>query len=127
MATGAAGQQAHYPSLKANNNMMTGPGSANTLAGNRGWGSDGKQDGINGGLVGAPNNWGSPNFNLNLNPNANPHQPGLFLAMKVVEVVVLAQMGCPTPHLSHQELMAMETWEMGSWEVQIMVEEVGLA
>ncbi|XP_070827038.1 trinucleotide repeat-containing gene 6C protein isoform X1 [Chaetodon trifascialis] len=72
MATGAAGQQAHYPSLKANNNMMTGSGSANTLAGNRGWGSDGKQDGINGGRVGAPNNWGSPNFNLNLNPNANP-------------------------------------------------------
>lgn len=72
MATGAAGQQAHYPSLKANNNMMTGPGSANTLAGNRGWGSDVKQDGINGGRVGAPSNWGSPNFNLNLNPNANP-------------------------------------------------------
>ncbi|XP_070770622.1 trinucleotide repeat-containing gene 6C protein [Enoplosus armatus] len=72
MATGAAGQQAHYPSLKANNNMMTGPGSANTLAGNRGWGSDGKQDGMNGGRVGASNNWGSPNFNLNLNPNANP-------------------------------------------------------
>uniref|UniRef100_A0A4W6FS37 Trinucleotide repeat-containing gene 6C protein n=1 Tax=Lates calcarifer TaxID=8187 RepID=A0A4W6FS37_LATCA len=72
MATGAAGQQAHYSSLKANNNMMTGPGSANTLAGNRGWGSDGKQDGINGGRVGGPNNWGSPNFNLNLNPNANP-------------------------------------------------------
>ncbi|XP_008289881.1 trinucleotide repeat-containing gene 6C protein-like isoform X1 [Stegastes partitus] len=71
MATGAAGQQAHYPSLKANNNMMTGPGSTNTLAGNRGWGSDGKQDGMNGGR-GAPNNWGSPNFNLNLNPNANP-------------------------------------------------------
>ncbi|XP_069553356.1 trinucleotide repeat-containing gene 6C protein isoform X1 [Brachyistius frenatus] len=72
MATGAAGQQAHYPSLKANNNMMTGPGSNNTLVGNRGWGSDGKQDGMNGGRVGAPNNWGSPNFNLNLNPNANP-------------------------------------------------------
>ncbi|XP_078136575.1 trinucleotide repeat-containing gene 6C protein isoform X3 [Sander vitreus] len=71
MATGAAGQQAHYPSLKANHNMMTGPGSANTC-GNRGWGSDGKQDGMNGGRVGAPNNWGSPNFNLNLNPNANP-------------------------------------------------------
>uniref|UniRef100_A0AAQ5X719 Trinucleotide repeat-containing gene 6C protein n=1 Tax=Amphiprion ocellaris TaxID=80972 RepID=A0AAQ5X719_AMPOC len=71
MATGAAGQQAHYPSLKANNNMMTGPGSTNTLAGSRGWGSDGKQDGMNGGR-GAPNNWGSPNFNLNLNPNANP-------------------------------------------------------
>ncbi|KAA8594972.1 hypothetical protein FQN60_012107, partial [Etheostoma spectabile] len=71
MATGAAGQQAHYPSLKANNNMMTGPGSANTC-GNRGWCSDGKQDGMNGGRVGAPNNWGSPNFNLNLNPNANP-------------------------------------------------------
>ncbi|TKS67989.1 Trinucleotide repeat-containing gene 6C protein [Collichthys lucidus] len=72
MATGAAGQPAHYTSLKANNNMMTGPGSANTLAGNRGWGSDGKQDGMNGGRIGAPNNWGSPNFNLNLNPNANP-------------------------------------------------------
>ncbi|XP_029291736.1 trinucleotide repeat-containing gene 6C protein isoform X2 [Cottoperca gobio] len=71
MATGAAGQQAHYPSLKANNNMMTGPGSANTC-GNRSWGSDGKQDGMNGGRVGVPNNWGSPNFNLNLNPNANP-------------------------------------------------------
>ncbi|KAL7404874.1 hypothetical protein ABVT39_020264 [Epinephelus coioides] len=71
MATGAAGQQAHYPSLKANNNMMTGPGSVSTC-GNRGWGSDGKQDGMNGGRVGAPNNWGSPNFNLNLNPNANP-------------------------------------------------------
>ncbi|XP_038569684.1 trinucleotide repeat-containing gene 6C protein isoform X1 [Micropterus salmoides] len=72
MATGAAGQQAHYTPLKANNNMMTGPGSVNTLAGNRGWGSDGKQDCMNGGRVGAPNNWGSPNFNLNLNPNANP-------------------------------------------------------
>nr|XP_019939758.1 PREDICTED: trinucleotide repeat-containing gene 6C protein-like isoform X2 [Paralichthys olivaceus] len=72
MATGAAGQQAHYTSLKANNNMMTGPGSANTLAGNRGWGSDVKQESMNGGRVGAPNNWGSPNFNLNLNPNANP-------------------------------------------------------
>ena len=52
--------------------MMTGPGSANTLAGNRGWGSDVKQESMNGGRVGAPNNWGSPNFNLNLNPNANP-------------------------------------------------------
>ncbi|XP_028273936.1 trinucleotide repeat-containing gene 6C protein isoform X2 [Parambassis ranga] len=72
MATGAAGQQAHYASLKANNNMMTGPGSTNTLAGNRGWGTDGKQESMNGGRVGAPNNWGSPNFNLNLNPNANP-------------------------------------------------------
>ncbi|XP_053184769.1 trinucleotide repeat-containing gene 6C protein-like isoform X1 [Scomber japonicus] len=72
MATGATGQQAHYPSLKSNNNMMTGPGSANTLAGNRGWVSDAKQDGMNGGRVGAPTNWGSPNFNLNLNPNANP-------------------------------------------------------
>ncbi|XP_078138944.1 trinucleotide repeat-containing gene 6C protein [Centroberyx gerrardi] len=72
MATGAAGQQAHYSSLKANGNMMTGPGSANTIAGNRGWGSDGKQDGMNGGRAGAPNSWGSPNFNLNLNPNANP-------------------------------------------------------
>ncbi|XP_074521638.1 trinucleotide repeat-containing gene 6C protein isoform X1 [Halichoeres trimaculatus] len=72
MATGAAGQQAHYPSLKANNNMMTGPGSANTLAGNRGWGTDGKQDGVNGGRVGGSNGWGSSNFNLNLNPNANP-------------------------------------------------------
>ncbi|XP_047433439.1 trinucleotide repeat-containing gene 6C protein isoform X2 [Mugil cephalus] len=72
MATGAAGQQAHYPSLKANNNMMTGPGSTSTLTSNRGWGSEGKQDGMNGGRVGAPNNWGSPNFNLNLNPNANP-------------------------------------------------------
>uniref|UniRef100_A0A672G2Z0 Trinucleotide repeat-containing gene 6C protein n=1 Tax=Salarias fasciatus TaxID=181472 RepID=A0A672G2Z0_SALFA len=72
MATGAAGQQAHYPSLKANNNMMTGPVSTNALAGNRGWGSEGKQDGMNGGRIGAPNNWGSPNFNLNLNPNANP-------------------------------------------------------
>ncbi|XP_054460576.1 trinucleotide repeat-containing gene 6C protein [Anoplopoma fimbria] len=71
MATGAAGQQAHYSSLKANNNMMTGPGSANTC-GNRGWGSDGKQDGMNGGRVGPPNNWGSTNFNLNLNPNDNP-------------------------------------------------------
>ncbi|XP_067353514.1 trinucleotide repeat-containing gene 6C protein isoform X1 [Channa argus] len=69
MATGAAGQQAHYPSLKGNNNMMTGPGSANILTGSRGWGSDGKQDG---GRTGVPNNWGSPNFNLNLNPNANP-------------------------------------------------------
>uniref|UniRef100_A0A668APC7 Trinucleotide repeat-containing gene 6C protein n=1 Tax=Myripristis murdjan TaxID=586833 RepID=A0A668APC7_9TELE len=72
MATGAAGQQAHYSSLKANGNMMTGPGSANTIAGNRGWGSDGKQDGMNGSRAGAPNSWGSPNFNLNLNPNANP-------------------------------------------------------
>lgn len=71
MATGAAGQQAHYSSLKANNNMMTGPGSANTCS-SRGWGSDGKQEGMNGGRVGAPNNWGSTNFNLNLNPNANP-------------------------------------------------------
>ncbi|XP_068606820.1 trinucleotide repeat-containing gene 6C protein [Brachionichthys hirsutus] len=72
MATGAAGQQAHYPSLKASNNMMTGPGTANTLSGNRGWGSDGKQDGMNNGRIGAPNNWGSSNFNLNLNPNTNP-------------------------------------------------------
>ncbi|KAM7394083.1 hypothetical protein PAMP_020904 [Pampus punctatissimus] len=72
MATGATGQQAHYPSLKSNNNMMTGPGSANTLSSNRGWVSDAKQDGMNGSRVGAPNNWGSPNFNLNLNPNANP-------------------------------------------------------
>ncbi|KAM4584671.1 trinucleotide repeat-containing gene 6C protein isoform 2-T2 [Odontesthes bonariensis] len=72
MATGAAGQQAHYNSLKTNNNMMTGPVSANTFAGNRGWGSDVKLEGMNGGRVGAPNNWGSPNFNLNLNPNANP-------------------------------------------------------
>lgn len=72
MATGATGQQAHYPSLKSNNNMMTGPGSANTLAGSRGWVSDAKQDGMNGSRVGAPSNWGSPNFNLNLNPNANP-------------------------------------------------------
>ncbi|KAF3852270.1 hypothetical protein F7725_005625 [Dissostichus mawsoni] len=71
MATGAAGQPAHYPSLKANNNMMTGPGSANTC-GSRGWGADGKQDGMNGGRVGMPNNWGVPNFNMNLNPNANP-------------------------------------------------------
>ncbi|XP_062420576.1 trinucleotide repeat-containing gene 6C protein-like isoform X2 [Pungitius pungitius] len=71
MATGAAGQQAHYSSLKANNNMMTGPGSANTCS-SRGWGSDGKQDAMNGGRVGGPNNWGSTNFNLNLNPNANP-------------------------------------------------------
>ncbi|XP_063739200.1 trinucleotide repeat-containing gene 6C protein isoform X1 [Eleginops maclovinus] len=71
MATGAAGQPAHYPSLKANNNMMTGPGSANTC-GNRSWGSDGKQDGMSGGRVGMPNNWGTPNFNMNLNPNANP-------------------------------------------------------
>lgn len=67
MATGAAGQPAHYPSLKANSNMMTGPGTA--IAGSRGWGSDGKQDG---GRIGMPNNWGSPNFNLNLNPKANP-------------------------------------------------------
>uniref|UniRef100_A0A8C6NXU8 Trinucleotide repeat-containing gene 6C protein n=1 Tax=Nothobranchius furzeri TaxID=105023 RepID=A0A8C6NXU8_NOTFU len=72
MATGTTGQQAHYNSLKTNNNMMTGPVSANPLTGNRGWGSDGKQDGMNGGRVGTPNNWGSPNFNLNLNPNANP-------------------------------------------------------
>ncbi|KAM9857702.1 trinucleotide repeat-containing gene 6C protein [Aulostomus maculatus] len=72
MATGATGQQAHYASLKSNNNMMTGPGSANTLASNRSWVSDAKQDGMNGGRVGAPSNWGSPNFNLNLNPNANP-------------------------------------------------------
>ncbi|KAM6939975.1 LOW QUALITY PROTEIN: trinucleotide repeat-containing gene 6C protein [Xenentodon cancila] len=72
MATGAADQQPLYNSLKANSSMMTGPVSTNTLAGNRGWGSDGKQDTLNGGRVGAPSNWGSPNFNLNLNPNANP-------------------------------------------------------
>uniref|UniRef100_A0A3Q3ANR6 Trinucleotide repeat-containing gene 6C protein n=1 Tax=Kryptolebias marmoratus TaxID=37003 RepID=A0A3Q3ANR6_KRYMA len=72
MATGTAGQQAHYNSLKTNNNMMTGPVSTHTLSGNRGWGSDGKQDGMNSGRAGASNNWGSPNFNLNLNPNANP-------------------------------------------------------
>ncbi|XP_072319973.1 trinucleotide repeat-containing gene 6C protein isoform X3 [Eucyclogobius newberryi] len=72
MATGAAGQQAHYPSLKSNNNMMTGPGSANAISGSRGWGSEGKPDGMNGSRMGAPNNWGSSNFNLNLNPNANP-------------------------------------------------------
>lgn len=71
MATGAAGQQAQYTSLKANNNM-TGPGSANILTSNRGWGSDGKQDGVNSNRVGASGSWGSPNFNLNLNPNANP-------------------------------------------------------
>uniref|UniRef100_A0AAV2LHK5 Trinucleotide repeat-containing gene 6C protein n=1 Tax=Knipowitschia caucasica TaxID=637954 RepID=A0AAV2LHK5_KNICA len=72
MATGAAGQQAHYPSLKSNNNMMTGPVSASTLSGNRGWSSEGKSDVMNGGRMGMPNNWGSSNFNLNLNPNANP-------------------------------------------------------
>ncbi|CAF91958.1 unnamed protein product, partial [Tetraodon nigroviridis] len=71
MATGATGQQAHYASLKANNNM-TGPGSANILTSNRGWGSDSKQDGVNSSQVGTSGNWGSPNFNLNLNPNANP-------------------------------------------------------
>ncbi|KAK7929938.1 hypothetical protein WMY93_006333, partial [Mugilogobius chulae] len=70
MATGAAGHQAHYPALKSNNNMMT--GSASTLSGSRGWGSEGKQDAMNGSRIGAPNNWGSSNFNLNLNPNANP-------------------------------------------------------
>ncbi|KAF7656054.1 hypothetical protein LDENG_00046870, partial [Lucifuga dentata] len=64
MATGAAGQQAHYSSLKANGNMMTGPGAATTITGNRSWGSDGKQDGMNGGRGGAPNSWGSHNFNL---------------------------------------------------------------
>lgn len=72
MATGAADQQSHYTFLKTKNSMMTGPGSANILTGNRGWGSDGKQDVINGSRTGAPNNWGSSNFNLNLNPNANP-------------------------------------------------------
>lgn len=71
MATGAAGQQAHYASLKANNNM-TGPGSASILTSNRGWGSDAKQDGVNSSRVGASSNWGPPSFNLNLNPNANP-------------------------------------------------------
>ncbi|XP_034044151.1 trinucleotide repeat-containing gene 6C protein [Thalassophryne amazonica] len=71
MATGAAGQQAQYPSLKVNKNM-TGSGASNTITGNRGWGSDVKQDGMAGGRVGSTNNWGSPNFNLNLNPNANP-------------------------------------------------------
>lgn len=70
MATGAAGQQAHYVSLKANNNM-TGPGSASILTGNRGWGSDGKQDGVNSSR-GASGSWGSNSFNLNLNPTANP-------------------------------------------------------
>ncbi|XP_035992694.1 trinucleotide repeat-containing gene 6C protein isoform X1 [Fundulus heteroclitus] len=72
MAAGATGQQAHYNALKPNNNMMTGPVSASTLAASRGWGSDVKQDGMNGGRVAAPSNWGSPSFNLNLNPNANP-------------------------------------------------------
>uniref|UniRef100_M3ZX25 Trinucleotide repeat-containing gene 6C protein n=1 Tax=Xiphophorus maculatus TaxID=8083 RepID=M3ZX25_XIPMA len=72
MATGATGQQAHYNSLKPSSTMMTGPVSTSTLAASRGWGSDGKQDGMNGGRVAAPSNWGSPNFNLNLNPNANP-------------------------------------------------------
>lgn len=72
MATGATGQQAHYSSVNASNNMMTGPGSSNILTGNRGWGADAKQDGMNGSRVGAPNNWGSPSFNLNLNPGANP-------------------------------------------------------
>lgn len=71
MATGAAGQQAHYASLKANNNM-TGSGSANILTSNRGWGSDSKQDGVNSSRGGASGHWGSPSFNLNLNPNANP-------------------------------------------------------
>ncbi|XP_051940023.1 trinucleotide repeat-containing gene 6C protein isoform X2 [Hippocampus zosterae] len=72
MATGATGQPAHYTSLKSNNNMMAGPGSGNTLSTNRGWGSDAKQDGMNSGWVGTPNHWGSPGFNLNLNPSANP-------------------------------------------------------
>ncbi|CAG5937712.1 unnamed protein product [Menidia menidia] len=72
MAAGATGQKAHYNSLKTKNNMMTGPVSTNTFTGTRGWGSDGKQEGMNVSRVGAPNNWGSPNFNLNLNPNANP-------------------------------------------------------
>ncbi|XP_057698534.1 trinucleotide repeat-containing gene 6C protein-like isoform X2 [Corythoichthys intestinalis] len=72
MATGATGQPSHYTSLKSNSNMMTGPGSTNTLSSNRGWGSDAKQDGMNSGRVGTPNHWGSPGFNLNLNPSANP-------------------------------------------------------
>ncbi|XP_077574414.1 trinucleotide repeat-containing gene 6C protein isoform X1 [Stigmatopora nigra] len=72
MATGATGQPSHYTSLKSNSNMMTGPGSTNSLSSNRGWGSDAKQEGMIGGRVGAPNHWGSPGFNLNLNPTANP-------------------------------------------------------
>ncbi|XP_015251900.1 PREDICTED: trinucleotide repeat-containing gene 6C protein-like [Cyprinodon variegatus] len=71
MAAGATGQQAYYNSLKPNSNM-TGPVSASTLAASRGWGSDVKQEAMNGGRVAAPSNWGSSNYNLNLNPNANP-------------------------------------------------------
>ncbi|XP_053711174.1 trinucleotide repeat-containing gene 6C protein-like [Synchiropus splendidus] len=72
MATGATSHQAHYTSLKSNNNMMTGPGSANTIANSRSWISDVKQESMNGGGRVGANNWGSPNFNLNLNPSANP-------------------------------------------------------
>ncbi|KAG5278976.1 hypothetical protein AALO_G00104780 [Alosa alosa] len=67
MATGA-GQPAHYPINKSSANhsasMVSSQGGPN-----RGWGSDGKADGLTMGGRGQPN-WSSPN--LNLNPNANP-------------------------------------------------------
>ncbi|KPP76202.1 trinucleotide repeat-containing protein 6C-like [Scleropages formosus] len=83
MATGA-GQQGHFPahhsssktSANHSGNMASSQGGAS-----RGWSSgsphipsatgDGKTDGLQVGGRGQPC-WGSSNFNLNLNPNANP-------------------------------------------------------
>ncbi|MBN3314212.1 TNR6C protein, partial [Atractosteus spatula] len=84
MATGG-GQQGHFPahhpssktSANHSGNMVSGQGGAS-----RGWGSgpahcpstiggDGKTDNLPVGGRGQPC-WGSSNFNLNLNPNANP-------------------------------------------------------
>ncbi|XP_028828478.1 trinucleotide repeat-containing gene 6C protein isoform X4 [Denticeps clupeoides] len=63
MATGA-GQPAHYPISKNSHtsDMVSSQGGPN-----RGWGSEGKNDGLGG--RGQPS-WSSPT--LNLNPNANP-------------------------------------------------------
>nr|XP_015211682.1 PREDICTED: trinucleotide repeat-containing gene 6C protein isoform X4 [Lepisosteus oculatus] len=84
MATGG-GQQGHFPahhpssktSANHSGNMVSGQGGAS-----RGWGSgpahcpstiggEGKTDNLPVGGRGQPC-WGSSNFNLNLNPNANP-------------------------------------------------------
>uniref|UniRef100_A0AAY5L2R1 Trinucleotide repeat-containing gene 6C protein n=1 Tax=Esox lucius TaxID=8010 RepID=A0AAY5L2R1_ESOLU len=87
LAAGATSQQAHYPtSLKANaaSMMQSGGGQGVGAVGSRGWGSgpnsmsnnEGpKSEGLvpNMGRGGGAPGWSSqPNFNLNLNPNANP-------------------------------------------------------
>lgn len=67
MATGA-GQPAHYP---INKSSASHPASMVSSQGgpSRGWGAEGKADGLAMGGRGQPN-WSSPN--LNLNPSANP-------------------------------------------------------